>query len=373
MSNRTIRPLAAGYSCEIDEIDEPSWCQLLLEFEDSNIYQTWSYASVVEGPHNMCHLAIKLNGDVVAIAQARIKQVPLVGLGVGYVRYGPLWRRKGACANVEIFRQTVRALRNEFVGKRGLALRIFPVVYDDSPFGLDAILADEGLAPVRSEVPDQTILMDLSPSLADLREGLTSHGKLQLRKLASRNNLELVAGSSSELLDCLIEMYKEMVSRKKFVEGIDIEQYRQIQAELPEKLKMRVVVCQSGNVPCAGAAYSLLGDTAICLFSATSDAGMKSRGSFFIQWKIVEALKRQGASIYDLNGINPVRNPGTYKFKTDLVGNNGREVYFLGKFDAMPGPLSHALIRGAEALKSGRKYLMQKLKNLRRSRQKENA
>jgi hypothetical protein len=274
MSSRTIRPLAAGYSCEIDEIDEPSWCQLLFEFEDSNIFQTWSYASVVEGQHNMCHLVIRLDGDVVAIAQARIKKVPLLGLGVGYVRYGPLWRRKGRDTNVEIFRQSVRALSNEFVGERGLALRVFPFVYGDNPFGLSAILADEGFSSLRSEVPDRTILIDLSPSLANLREGLTSHGKLQLRKLAARNNLELVAGSSSEQLDCLIEMYKEMVSRKKFVEGIDIEHYRQIQAELPEELKMRVVLCQLGNVPCAGAAYSLLGDTAICLFSATSDVGM---------------------------------------------------------------------------------------------------
>src|ERR1039458_5972828 len=112
MSSRKIRPLAPGYSSEIDSTDERTWCQLVSTFEDGNIYQTWPYGAVVGGRRNMGHLVLKSNGDVVAIAQARIKKVPVVRRGVAYVQWGPLWCRTGAEANVESFRQAVRALRN---------------------------------------------------------------------------------------------------------------------------------------------------------------------------------------------------------------------------------------------------------------------
>jgi hypothetical protein len=33
---------------------------------------------------------------------------------------------------------------------------------------------------------------------------------------------------------------------------------------------------------------------------------------------------------YDLHGIDPVRNPGTYSFKKGLAGKKGKEVTFVG-------------------------------------------
>ena len=360
MSSRKPRSLAPGYIAEFDTTDERTWCHLVQGFDDGNIYQSGPYGAVVEGRRNVSHMVLKLNDEVVAIAQTRLKKLPIFGLGIAYVYWGPLWRRTNAEVNVETFRQAVRALCNEYVCKRGLTLRIFPIVFEDTPSAIKTILTDEELSPISKQKRGSTILMDLEHSLGALREGMSSHWKREL-KIAEKNNLGVIEGSNEELFQTFIAMYKEMVSRKKFVEPNDISQFMLIQTQLPETLKMRILLCQSESGLCAGAIYSVIGNSAIYLFGATSNAGLKSRGSYLLQWKIVEALKAQNVPIYNLNGINPVKNPGTYKFKSGLAGKHGRDVFYIGKSDAIADSFSYSLIQLGETLRTGKRELKQRI------------
>jgi lipid II:glycine glycyltransferase (peptidoglycan interpeptide bridge formation enzyme) len=95
----------------------------------------------------------------------------------------------------------------------------------------------------------------------------------------------------------------------------------------------------------------MMGKNAVYIFGATSNAGMKSRGSYLLHWKLLEKLKQNHSAVYDLNGINPARNPGTYKFKNDLGGINSKEVYYLGRFDAHASILSHWCVKYGETLR----------------------
>ena len=169
--------------------------------------------------------------------------------------------------------------------------------------------------------------------------------------MAERNQLEVIEGSEDELFEAFIDIYKEMVSRKKFVEPNDIRQFRLIQSQLPEKLKMKILLCRSGKDVCAGLVCSIMGESAVYVFGATSNAGMKSRGSYLLHWKLLEKLKQHHIAFYDLNGINPIKNPGTYKFKNDLGGINSKDVYFLGRFDAHASILSHLCVTCGETLR----------------------
>ena len=67
-----MRELGSGYVSEIDTVDELTWCEILEQFDDANIYQTWSYAAVRCGRQNTSHLLLKEKGDIVAIAQAEL-------------------------------------------------------------------------------------------------------------------------------------------------------------------------------------------------------------------------------------------------------------------------------------------------------------
>jgi hypothetical protein len=62
-------------------------------------------------------------------------------------------------------------------------------------------------------------------------------------------------------------------------------------------------------------------------------------------------MKERGVKVYNLNGISPEQNPGTYHFKRGLAGRNGRDLHYLGKFDAAPGFFSHKVLRFADLLR----------------------
>jgi hypothetical protein len=358
-----IRELGPAYTSEVDTVDEQTWFQILQQFDDANIYQTWSYGAVISGRRNISHLVLRENGDIAAIAQARIARLPLVNMGIAYVLWGPLWRRGQAEASIETFRQAIRALRNEYVCRRGLVLRIFPILFDDDAPRFSTILAAEGFS-VGKGPRGRTILMDLSPTLKELREGMGGMWKRNL-KLAERQGLEVVECSSDELFGAFTTIYKEMVSRKAFVEPNDINQFRLIQAQLPEKFKMKIMLAKSGEDVCAGLICSAIGKTAVYLFGATSNKGMKNCGSYVLHWKLLADLKRTGFAIYDLNGINPVKNPGTYKFKADLAGKKGKDVYYLGRFDSRSSFLSSLCIEFGDTARA----CYRKLKELAKSAQ----
>ena len=336
--------LAAGYICHVDEVDEKSWGETLQQFDDANIYQTWPYAFVTAGKRNVSHVILRQNGEIIAIAQARITRLPLVGAGIAYVLWGPLWKRSGQAKSLEAFRQIIRALRNEFVHKRGLALRLSPMLFDNDSFGCAEILQEEGFSTPALGTRSRTILMNLAKPLEELRAGMNAHWKREL-KVAEKNKLEILEGTEDELFAEFIKIYQEMVSRKRFVEPNDINQFRTIQRQLPEPLKMRIMLSKCNGEISSGLISSVLGNSAVYLFGATSNSGMKSRGSYFLQWKFIERLKQAGAATYDLNGINPAKNPGTYKFKNDLAGKNAADVYALGKFDSCNSLLSRLCLQ----------------------------
>src|SRR4029077_19264028 len=107
-----------------------------------------------------------------------------------------------------------------------------------------SILADEGFSPVGGARIARTLLLDLSPPIEDLRKGLRSHW-LRYLKVAEKNQLEIIEGSDDELFGMFIGIYREMVGRKRFAEPNDIEEFRAIQKRLPEKFKMKILLCKS--------------------------------------------------------------------------------------------------------------------------------
>ena len=65
-------------------------------FDDANIYQTAAYGEVRWGKKNLSRLVLKRDGEVVGIAQLRIIRPTPLKFGMAYLRWGPLWERRGA-------------------------------------------------------------------------------------------------------------------------------------------------------------------------------------------------------------------------------------------------------------------------------------
>jgi hypothetical protein len=342
---RRIIQLYGEYAAEIDEADEESWYEAFSKFRDANIYQTWAYGNVRFGEANLSHIIVRRNEDIIGIVQTRIVKLPVVNAGIAYVRWGPLWRKRDIGDSSEDLRAIVVAMREEYVGRRGLYLRIIPHEISDRQGKLVKIFEFEGFEWTRSDY--RTLYLPLSDPLDVIRSNLGRSWRRNLNN-AEANALKIVQGTDRDLFKSVVQLYREMVLRKKFVSGMNIDEYLALQERLPEHMKMRIMVCYSEGCPVAGLVGSAIGGVGIELIAATGNDSLKMGASFLLRWKMVEYLQQCGCHFYNLNGINPEINPGGYMFKAGLSGKKGLDVEFLGSFEMCENEFSHLAVKSGE-------------------------
>lgn len=357
--------LPPGYSVEVDSLDGLRWNEVLVRFEDANIYQTWAYEAERSGRRAMSHFILRKDGEVIAAAQLRVVKLPWLPIGVAYARWGPLWRQRGSVANPETLRLALRALQHEYGHRRGLSLRILPLAFDSERLTLDPLLASEGFECNPLETAQRTLLIDLDASLVELRKGLDQKWRNCLNR-AEKNGLEVRSGTDDELFSRFVELYEQMHRRKGFSESSDVRAFQRVQRELPAEQRLRVSVAFRGAEAVAGVVCAGIGDMGVYLYGATCDAGMDTKASYLLQWQTLTWLKESGACSYNLHGINPETNPGTYHFKAGLCGKNGRDLRYLGLYDA-GSPLVRGLIRRARRARAGLRSVRASLRLDRRS------
>jgi len=336
------------YTIETDTIEENAWSQVVEKFDDASLYSTWAYGAVRWGEAHLSHCILKRDGDIVAAAQARIMKIPYFNTGIAYVYWGPLWRVRGREKNTEIFQRMIGALHDEYVGRRGLYLRIVPNIIGDNSDEIVAILEKWKFKKQSSVKLYRTLLLDMSLDAEDLRKNLKQKWRGHLNK-AERMDFNVIEGTDDSLFETFIHIYHEMNARKKYVDYVDIEEFREIQKKLPDKFKMRILIGERSGKPITGLIWSAIGDTGTAIFSGTKNEGMKYGGSYLLRWHMIMKLKERGHVFLDQGGINPERNPGSYKFK---VGMGGKDVNGIGQYDSSGNILNSALIKYAELLRA---------------------
>ncbi|MCS6319682.1 MAG: hypothetical protein H8K05_18320, partial [Nitrospira sp.] len=229
----------ADYCADVDRVEEEDWYALLRLFHDTNIYQTWAYGVARNGRENISHIVVRKRGVVVGLAQSRIVQLPIIGAGIAYVMWGPLWRSRDAPTDTVALRQIIRALYNEYACKRGLLVRLYPPLFEEDHGWVIPLLKEEGFERSRLKASPRTIIMDLTPTIEDLHKSIGSQKRRELR--IAEKQLEVIEGTDDALFGQFIDIYKEMVQRKKFVEPNDINQFREIQRQLPPEYKMKLM------------------------------------------------------------------------------------------------------------------------------------
>jgi lipid II:glycine glycyltransferase (peptidoglycan interpeptide bridge formation enzyme) len=347
------------FSVEVDTYDKTNWQQATRHFMDGNLYQTASYENVRSGEGNVSHIILKGKHQVIAAAQARIVKVRRLGVGVAYVRWGPLWQG-AAPIEKNLFRQAIRAVKKEYVNRRKLAVRLVPHLHDDEQQSYRRILEEEGYSLNAARSGSRTILMDIRPGLEDLYKGFHQKWRNSLNS-ARKQDLDVIEGEEEALFEAFEPLYFEMKERKQFSSSTDLTLYRKIQREALAGEKMRVFLASANGDVCAGAICSALGNTGVYLFGATNGKGMKTNASYVLQWRILEWLKEQGCDWYNLNGINPEKNEGTYRFKARLAGSYGHDVRFVGVYEAYPNPAVRLAMRAGEFLRTQIRSLRERL------------
>ena len=340
------------YRSEVNGVAESEWANLVDCFQDANIYQTWSYGAVRWGEERLSHLVLRRNNEVVAVAQLRIIHFPFFRSGIAYLRWGPLCHPRGREFEPEILRQMAIALHEEYVQKRGLLLRVLPNAFAGSQRAELFLAAFSQLAgmPLQTSNAERTLLLDLTPSLEELRKHLDQKWRNQLNR-AEKNGLSIREGTAPEDFQVFAGIYHSMRFRKKFDTTVDINEFARIQQRLSETQRMKIMNCLQQGAPVAGIVCSAMGDSAVYLLGATGENGLNAKGTYLLQWAMIKWLKQNGIHHYDLGGIDPERNPGVYHFKRGL---SGREVSYVGQISLCENLFSSLLMSAGDFVRRRR-------------------
>lgn len=336
------------WEVEVDRVTPETWSQVLELFDDANIYQTAAYGGVRWGERNLSRIILKRDNEPVAIAQLRIVRPTPLKFGMAYLRWGPLWERRGQPLDPDVPIRMGRAIEEEYIEKRRLLVRIVPNAFVGSPRAgtMQAALGGFSLETSGPENTYRTISLDLRPTLEDLRKGFDKKWRNQLTR-SEKNNLTVTSENSSSQFRDFSEMYRQMLQRKQFDTTVDIDEFARMQEELPGNQRMQVLIAEKDGVPVAGLVASAIGDSAIYLLGATSDHGLEAKGAYLLQWTLIQSLKTMDIKQYDLGGIDPEGNPGVYHFKR---GFSGVEVSQLSPLVASSSALSSGIVKAGLAV-----------------------
>lgn len=331
------------WRAEVDKATDCEWSELLDQFDDANIYQTAAYGSVRWGEANLSRLVLKRDGEVVAMAQFRIIRPTPLKFGMAYLRWGPLWEKKGSAPDAEVAERMAAAIREEYLRKRRLFVRILPNAFSGSARAAAFQSAFESFSEENDDSMEayRTLVMDLSPSVEQLRSGLDKKWRNQLTR-SEKNNLTLVQGQGPEEFEIFCGMYWQMRKRKSFDTTVDVDEFGRMQQTLPESQRMQILICREEGVPVAGVVASAMGNSAIYLLGATSDRGLNAKGAYLLQWTMICWLKQKGIRWYDLGGIDHEGNPGVYHFKK---GISGEDVCQIRPLSASGSAVSSGLVK----------------------------
>jgi hypothetical protein len=346
------------FQVEVDRITAPEWSSLLHRFEDANPYQTWSYGAIRWGEKNLSHLVLRRGGQVAGMAQVRIIRAGFLNRGIAYMRWGPICQLRGQQLALPTLRQMAAALRAEYVRKRRLFLRILPNAFAGSPRAevFQAAFSQFAAGPSALSVPNRTLVLNLAPTLEELRKALDQKWRNQLNR-AEKNNLVVLQGCGPDHYQMFPKLYQDMWSRKKFDTPVDVAEWGRICADLPEGLRLQILICQDKGVPVSGIVCSGIGNTGIYLLGATSEAGLRSKGAYLLQWTMIKWLKENGFHYYDLGGIDPERNPGVYHFKKGVAGE---DLTRIAPLECCEDRLSCLAMKAADLVRGGFSGLIKK-------------
>jgi lipid II:glycine glycyltransferase (peptidoglycan interpeptide bridge formation enzyme) len=340
----------------VHQLDQAQWNGVIEAFDDARLTQTWSYGAARWGAQNLNHVLLRGNYGIAAAAQVVIKRVPAVHAGMAYVKGGPLWQPRDRDRNPETFRHMLRALREIYATQRKLFLRLSPAPMEEHGPELVTIMEEEGFKRDVCFGKPRTAFLDLSYSLEELRSSLKSTWRRNL-VLAERNELTIRHDTTDEIFETFVNLYDQMLERKKICGVVSVGHYQEMQKTLPEAQKMRIMICEHAGEAVAGLVVPHFGKTAQDLLAATGDKGLALRGSYLLHWKMLEFLKTHGCRWWDLDGINHKAYPGISQFKLGFVGRLGWEAEYPGRFELCSDAMSNLSVRVGERLLSGYRRL----------------
>lgn len=295
--------------------DAARWEAQLLQHPLRNVYTSWGWGDYkARTGWQVERLSIRNPaGQCLAMAQVQMRR--RYGVRHVYIHGGPLFF---ASDDTVVERSLAALLAHVAPGPIGFTV----VNYErfDTPTALLATLAC-GLVPALNRA-QHTIVLDLSIGLDAIRKGLRRLWSKQLGKALANDALstEIVEDDAGRVaaFEAFERLYVHLARRKGFEMAVVPEQFRQL--AVADRRFVFLVVRERDEIVAVRIAHCD-GDRLIDHVNASGPAAMASNANSLAVWRLVEHAVASGLRTYDFCGIDPIANPGVYRFKRGIGGD----------------------------------------------------
>ncbi|KAA3660722.1 MAG: peptidoglycan bridge formation glycyltransferase FemA/FemB family protein [Calditrichaeota bacterium] len=156
----------------------------------------------------------------------------------------------------------------------------------------------------------------------------------------------------------IISLYSEMEAFKNLPRLHDEREIRDLINQLGNDCMLMCCKNKSGEIlSIRGCLISR--PHALDYLATTSMAGRKVSAAYLLLWHLLKECAGRGVTYYDLNGIDPIINPGVYNFKR---GTGAQHLEYLGEWEWASSENIRLLMGFARSKQAKVKGLVRKLK-----------
>jgi lipid II:glycine glycyltransferase (peptidoglycan interpeptide bridge formation enzyme) len=283
------------------ELDRERWDGELAALDGHPLQSTlWGEARrQADGTEYRC-FALRGGGRALALARVEIRRVPALGR-LAWIPRGPV-----TAAGLDGMPGLLQRLRQDgFVlcASTGWPPR-------------EAPSADAASVP-----GPKTLWIDLTMGRERLLANLDSQWRYGARR-AIREGVTVEQTSRADDVAVFFGLCESISAAKRFAlpgSRALVENLLRLSRE-PSAVQARLFVARFQGALVAGALVIHAGARAHYFWGGVDRAHSKLRAGEAVQWAVLEWAVGAGLRLYDLEGVDPERNPGTYEFKKKMGG-----------------------------------------------------
>lgn len=297
------------------------WDKMLVEVGESNIYQSYKWGEFRREYSSIkpCRWVARNDaGKPLALFQGFLLGKPF-GIGILVSEGGPV-------GDWSIALESLSSSIIKTLHLKKLYLRIFPKRQYHTRDAL-VLKNNHWKRALQAESSGWSMVLHLEDSMDELLQNTSRNWKRNLR-IAQKQNLifERWEHPSAKVIR---QLYGEMESYKGLPELNRKDEIQFLLKNLKGNYQFYICRDERGNILSIRGCI-LCGTHALDYFAATTFHARKTNCSYLTFWRLLQDCYEKGIRYYDLNGIDPFKNPGVYRFKT---GTGAEYLEYLGEWD----------------------------------------
>lgn len=297
-----------------------SWDPTVASLPEHSVYQAYGWGEYKRrAGWRVRRGVVLIDGGQAAAAQCLVRENRMARLVVVWVPGGPAGSVQGRL-------HLGRALRRRYRGW-SLCLRA-NIVTEKRPADEEEMRA-AGWVPAGVRVGEPlTFHLDLTQPESARRAALHGNWRHNLRRGEARG-IEARVWDAGDPIEPVYDVYRRMVDFKRLAAAMSLDDLRALRGAFGRCFTL-VVGAEPDGALSAVRGGARIGGRAYDMLAAVTPAGRQTYASYVVMWRLLDAVRGQGARLYDVSGADPGAADGVYNFKRGL---GGRSVSMVGEWE----------------------------------------